>query len=140
MFLFAGVTGKAIEALPHEEEKEILNKKVPIINEPQSRIRSAELEQEFVGTNQSLNMSFGSEKVSVFQGVSTRVYHNLEENDLETIGSNGLEMYKKAQVVSAHQTRKESSDSTVISNRTKNSIRVDVFSKDGSILRIEVQE
>ena len=138
LFLFAGVTGKAIDALPHEEEKEKLQRGT-IVNEPPTRVRSAELEHEFVGTRQPVKFSTGGERVSVFQGVSARVYHDIDENDMKSAERAGFDVFQRAQRISREQNRREAF-STVISDATRRSLRIDVFSKDGSMLRIEVEE
>jgi len=138
LFLFAGVTGKAIDAFPHEEEKEKLQRGT-IVNEPPTRVRSVELEHEFVGTRQPIKFSTGSERVSVFQGVSARVYHDIDENDVTSAERAGFDVFQRAQSISREQNRREAS-STVISDVTRRSLRVDVFSKDGSMMRIEVEE
>lgn len=138
LFLFAGVTGKAIDAYPHEKEKEKL-KRSPLVQEPPTSIRSAELEKNFVGTSQPIKLSTGGEKVSVFQGVSERVYHAIEENDISSAAISGFEIYQDAQKISHEKTR-DNTKSTVISDMTNHRLRVDVFSKDGSMLRIEVHE
>lgn len=138
LFLFVGVTGKAIEALPHIEEKEKLSRG-PIIKEPQARVQSEEIGQEFLGTRQPIKISSGNERVTIFQGISAEVYHNIEENDLSSAEDAGLEIYKRAKDISRETNRRETA-STTISSTAPQSVRVDVFSRDGSMLRIEVQE
>lgn len=138
MFLFAGVTGKAIDAFPHTEEKEKLERG-PIVREPQARLRSEEIGQEFLGIRQPVKFSSGSERVTIFQGVSARVYHDIDENNIHSAENAGFEIFQSAQRISHEQNRRDTV-STVISSRSRQSLRVDVFSSDGSMLRIEVQE
>lgn len=138
LFLFAGVTGKAIDASPHSEEKEKLQTGT-VVYEPPTRVQSPELQQEFVGTRQQVRFSTGSERVTVFQGISLRVYHAIDENNIASAEDIGFEIFDKAQRISRGN-RNRDKTSTVISGVALQTLRVDVFSKDGSMLRIEVQE
>ena len=148
MYLFAGATGPAVDLLPQHEKAKY--RRQDIRREAPERRRSEELEQNYVGIAQTFRLAGSQNNIQVFQGLNENVYNRLEHHELGPMQNEASRIYEIAKRLSQHEKVDNRErmlfgndnifSSTVISEIRGKTLKVDVFGRDGSFLRIEVTE
>ncbi len=140
LYLFSGATSLAAEVVPSSITKEKLQK-LSQRDHPPEKERLPEMEEEYLGISQQVRLFGDVNRMSIFQGLSSNVYEALSKQDMRLIMQEADKHYQKA-ISLSHQVRfddqRQIQPGPIFIERAENKLRTNVFSKDGTFLRIEV--
>ncbi len=140
LYLFSGATSLAAEVIPDEKTKERLRRLLQR-DHPPEQIRVSEMEEEYLGISQEVRLVGDANTLSIFQGVSSNVFRALPHQDISLITEESQRHYQKAISLSQHarfDNQRQDQPGPIFIQRINNSLRANVFGKDGTFLRIEV--
>jgi hypothetical protein len=142
LFLYVGATGPATE-LASDEVKSRL-RKILGRYEPPERVKISEVSEDYLGVIQRVHTLADGDEVTIFQGLPESLYQTLEKQDKKELLVKSMEYYEKTCRVLSQSTPPISTDRYLERDRmytvdqTKTALRVQVFGRDGTMLRIEI--
>jgi hypothetical protein len=141
LYLYAGATDLAIETVPYQQSKARL-RRLPRRNQPPNHLDIPELQDEYVGISQEVNLIGEVNRATVFQGLSENVFEAMMRRDDQAILRHASDHYLRAHNISRranlgpNNLQEDIGASYVY--RANNALQANVFGRDGTFLRIEL--
>ena len=140
LYLFAGDTTHAAAVTPSRKMKNRLKNLTQRENPPE-RIRIQAMGEEYYGILQEFRINGEVNKISIFNGLSSKVYESLATRNIKAIEDVAKEHYEKSKLIrndSPLNNLHEDSPGPIFIEKNNYKFRTNIFGRDGTIFRIEV--